>query len=231
MVTPLESMITVGAYGRSRTVLNRIGTVDETGMRQAGLAAMIGGTIFGANILSYTIFGFEGILADNVLRTSLNDAVLFVAWGLMLWGLLGVRSYGMGREYGRLWSAGIVTMGIGLALCTVGFFVEALAPLAGLMTLYEIGGMTIGIGVLTFVPLGAVVLGTALFRTGAVSRLGAILMIAAGPSMLAAMFVGEMLPPLVGAALFGAVLGAAWIVVGFELRTRPAETATEAVAA
>lgn len=193
--------------------------MNDGGIRRAGLAAMVGGAVFGANILSYTIFGFEGLLADSVLLTSLNDGVLLVAWGLMLWGLLGLRSYGTGREYGRLWTAGIALSGIGLALCTVGFIVETFAPLAGLATLGDVGGMTIGIGVLTFVPIGAVVLGSALLRTGAVSRLGAVLMIAAGPAMLAAMFVGEMLPPLVGASLFGAVLGAAWIAVGYGLRT------------
>lgn len=56
--------------------------------------------------------------------------------------------------------------------------------------------MTIGLGVLVFIPVGAVVLGTALVRTGAVSRLGAVLLIAAGPSILAAMFAGGMVQPV-----------------------------------
>lgn len=212
-------MITVAAYGGSRAVLERTGTMNDGGIRRAGMAAMLGGAIFGANILSYTLLGLDAVYESSVLAASLNDGTLLVAWGLMLWGLLGLRSYGMGREYGRLWTAGIALTGIGLALCTIGFVFETFAPLAGLTTLGEMGGMTIGVGLLTFVPVGAVVLGAALLRTGAIGRVGAVFMIAAGPTTLTAMFAGEALPPLVGAALFGAVLGTAWIAVGYGLRT------------
>lgn len=197
--------------------------MDDGGIRRAGLAAMLGGAIFGANILSFTLLGLDAVYESSVLAAALNDGVLLVAWGLMLWGLLGLRSYGMGQEYGRLWTAGIALTGIGLTLCTVGFVFETFAPLAGLTTLGEMGGITIGVGLLTFVPVGAVVLGSALLRTGAVGRVGAVLMIAAGPATLAAMFAGEAIPPLVGAVLFGAVLGTAWIAVGYELRTTQIE--------
>jgi len=88
------------------------------------------------------------------------------------------------------------------------------------MALGEIGGLAIGIGVPTLVPLGSVVLGASLLRSRAVSRLGGGLMIAAGPSMLVAVFVGESLRFLVGAILFAGVPGAAWVVAGYELRTR-----------
>lgn len=54
--------------------------------------------------------------------------------------------------------------------------------------------MRISLGVLVFIPVGVIVLGAALLRMGAVSRLGAALMIAAGPSILAAMLVGGAIP-------------------------------------
>lgn len=99
------------------------------------------------------------------------------------------------------------------------------------MGLATLGGMTIGLGVLVFIPVGAVVLGAALFRTGAVSRLGAALMIAAGPSILAAMLVGGAVPPIVGGLLFAGPLGAAWIAIGYDLRTTAIEPATDPTAA
>jgi len=173
--------------------------------------------VLAGNVVAYSLFEFDRYLADNLVLTSANDGVLLVAWGLLFWGLLGLRSSGRGRGYGRLFRAGIGLAGAGLALCTIVFFVEAVAPLAGLSTLGEIG-------VLTLVPLGSVVLGGSLLRSGAVSRLGGVLMVAAGPSMLAAMFVGELLPFLVGAVLFAGVLGSAWAVVGYDLRTRSLPT-------
>lgn len=56
-------------------------------------------------------------------------------------------------------------MGTGLALATIGFVPETFAPLVGLTGLATLGGMTIGLGVLVFIPVGAIVLGAALLRT------------------------------------------------------------------
>lgn len=44
-------------------------------------------------------------------------------------------------------------------------------------------------------------------------------MIAAGPSILAAMLVGGAVPPIVGGLLFAGPLGAAWIAIGYGLWT------------
>lgn len=203
--------------------------MNDGGICRAGLAAILGGAIFVANLMLYEGLGLEELTASSSLVATLNNGSLLVAWGLLLWGLFGLRAYG-GKERGRLWTAGIVLMGIGLALATIGFVPETFAPLVGLMGLANLGGMTIGLGVLVFIPVGAVVLGAALFRTGAISRLGAALMIAAGPSILAAMLVGGAVPPIVGGLLFAGPLGAAWIVIGYDLRTKHVET-TASVAA
>lgn len=204
--------------------------MNDGGIRRAGLAAILGGAIFIGNILAYEGLGLPELTASSSLVATLNNGSLLVAWALLLWGLFGLRAYG--REANdRLWRVGIALMGIGLALATIGFVPETFAPLFGLMGLANLGGMMIGLGVLAFIPAGTVVLGAALFRTGAVSRLGATLMIAAGPSILAAMFAGGMVPPIVGGLLFAVPLGAAWIVVGYELRTRHVEAAPNAPAA
>lgn len=223
-------MITVGAYGRSRAVLERTGTMNDGGIRRAGLAAILGGAIFVTNLLLYEGLGLAEVTASSSLAATLNNGSLLVAWGLLLWGLFGLRAYG-GKGQGRLWTAGIALMGIGLALATIGFVPETFAPLVGLMGLATLGGLTIGIGVLTFIPVGAVVLGAALLRTDAISRLGAVLLIAAGPSILAAMLFGGAVPPIVGGLLFAGPLGAAWIVIGYGLRTTHVETTPEPTAA
>lgn len=204
--------------------------MDDGEVRRAGLAAILGGAIFVANLLVYEGLGLAEVTASSSLAATLNNGSLLVAWGLLLWGLFGLRAYG-GVGHGRLWTAGIALMGIGLALATIGFVPETFAPLVGLTGLATLGGMTIGLGVLVFIPVGAVVLGTALFRTGAVSRLGAALMIAAGPSILAAMLVGGAVPPIVGGLLFAGPLGAAWIAIGYDLRTTAIEPATDPTAA
>lgn len=204
--------------------------MNDGGIRRAGLAAILGGAIFIGNILAYEGLGLAELTTSSSLVATLNNGSLLVAWGLLLWGLFGLRA--SGREAGdRLWRAGIVLMGIGLALATIGFVPETFAPLFGLMGLANLGGMTIGLGVLVFMPVGAVVLGAALFRAGAVSRPGAILLIVAGPSILAAMFAGGMVPPIVGGLLFAGPLGAAWIVIGYDLRTTAIEPAPETNAA
>lgn len=198
--------------------------MTDGGIRRAGSAAMLGGAIFVANLLLYEGLGLAELTASSSLAATLNNGSLLVAWGLLLWGLLGLRAYG-GAGRGRLWTAGVGLMGAGLALATIGFVPETFAPLVGLTGLASLGGMTIGLAVMSFIPVGAFVLGAALFRTGAVSRLGAALMIAAGPSMLAAM-IGVPVPPVIGGLLFAGPLGAAWIAVGYGLRTAPADPTT-----
>lgn len=189
-------MITLGAYGESRAVLERTGTMNDGGIRRAGLAAILGGAILVTNLLLYEGLGLAEVTASSSLVATLNNGSLLVAWALLLWGLLGLRAYG-GNGRGRLRTAGIGLMGTGLALATIGFVLQTFAPLVGLMGLANLGGMTIALGVLAFIPVEAIVQGTGLFRTGAVSRLGATLMIAAGPSILTTMLVGGAVPPVV----------------------------------
>lgn len=155
-------MITVGVYGGSRAVLERTDTMNDGGIRRAGLASILGGAIFVANLLLYEGLGLAEVTASSSLVATLTNGSLLVAWGLLLWGLFGLRAYG-GKGHGRLWTAGVGLMGTGLALATIGFVPETFAPLVGLTGLANLGGMTIGLGVLVFIPAGVIVLGAACF--------------------------------------------------------------------
>lgn len=105
-------MITVGAYGRSRAVVERAGTMDDGEERRAGLAAILGGAIFVANLLVYEGLGLAEVTASSSLAATLNNGSLLVAWGLLLWGLFGLRAYGgkatavSGRRASCSWGSG-----------------------------------------------------------------------------------------------------------------------------
>lgn len=64
------------------------------------------------------------------LVATLNNGSLLIAWGLLFWGLFGLRAYG-GKGHGRLWTVGIGLMGTGLALATIGFVSETFGHLSG----------------------------------------------------------------------------------------------------
>ena len=147
-----------------------------------------------------------------------NLALIVIAV-LLAVGLLALHDR-YGRRYGRLGTAGVIVTFVGYALVFLGSIPAVLFTQDGLLSLIRSGQDLGFLGALVSL-VGALLLGIALWRTRVASRLGALLLILALPIGL----VGVILLSAIGledaAGLPWTVLyGAAWVVLGDELRAQ-----------
>lgn len=147
------------------------------------------------------------------------NLVLLAIAVLFIMGLLALRNQYSSR-YGRLGTAGGGGIFVGYAMLFLGSLPAVLLSPDGLRGLVMAGQDLGFLGALVS-GAGAVLLGIALWRSRAASRLGALLLVIALPVG----FVGVILLSAVGLAdIAGLALtvpyGAAWITLGSQLRSR-----------
>ncbi len=184
-------------------------------VRWGGLAGMVGGTLWALTPLREPILGgrFPG---DPVFRP--YNLVLLVIAVLLFVGLLALHAR-YRESYGRLGTAGVDVILIGYALLFLGSVPAVLLSPGGLRGLI-MAGQDLGFLGALVAGVGAVLLGIALRRAGAASRLGALLLILALPVG----FAGVVLVSAVGFSdIAGLALtvpyGGAWVVFGNQLRS------------
>lgn len=115
---------------------------------------------------------------------------------------------------------------IGTALAAIGFVVATVAPAAGATGIVDPANMVIGLGITIGVTPGAFLMGIGLWRTGAMSRFVAGLLVLVLPMTLLAGPVGDALGigPMIG-LLMVVPLVAAVIGIGLFLGTEPVDAA------
>lgn len=179
------------------------------------MAGMVGGTLWALTPLREPILGgrFPG---DPVFRP--YNLVLLVIAVLLFVGLLALHAR-YRESYGRLGTAGVDVILIGYALLFLGSVPAVLLSPGGLRGLI-MAGQDLGFLGALVAGVGAVLLGIALRRAGAASRLGALLLILALPVG----FAGVVLVSAVGFSdIAGLALtvpyGGAWVVFGNQLRS------------
>lgn len=184
-------------------------------VRWGGLASMIGGALWAVTPLREPLLGgrFPG---HPVFRP--YNFVLVVIAVLLIMGLLALHNR-YRRRYGRLGTVGAIVIFVGYALLFFGSVPAVLFTSDGLRGLI-IAGQDLGFLGALISGVGAILLGIALWRAQAASRLGALLLIIALPVG----FTGTILVSAVGLAdIAGLPLtvlyGGAWIILGTQLRS------------
>jgi hypothetical protein len=182
-------------------------------VKWGGLASVVGGALWAVTPLREPILGgrFPG---HPVFRP--YNLLLVVIAVLLTVGLLALHNRYKGR-YGRLGSVGVVVIVVGYALLFFGSIPAVFLSPDSLRGL-TMAGQDLGFLGALVAGIGAVLLGIALLRARAASRLGVLLLIIALPVG----FVGVILVSTVGlvdiAGLPLTVLyGGAWIILGGEL--------------
>lgn len=182
--------------------------------RWGGLAAILGGVLWAVTPLREAVLGGGGLPGDPVFRPY-NLALLAIAV-LLAVGLLALHGRHAGA-YGRLGTAGFVVTFLGYALLFLGSVPAVLFAEDGPLSLVR-GGQDVGFFGALISLIGALLLGVALWRVGAASRLGAFLLIAALPVGLVGVILLSGLGLEDTAGLPWTVLyGAAWVVLGNEM--------------
>jgi hypothetical protein len=182
-------------------------------VKWGGLASVVGGALWAVTPLREPILGgrFPG---HPVFRP--YNLLLVVIAVLLTVGLLALHNRYKGR-YGRLGSVGVIVIVVGYALLFFGGIPAVFLSPDSLRGL-KMAGQDLGFLGALAAGIGAVLLGIALLRARAASRLGVLLLIIALPVG----FVGVILVSAVGlvdiAGLPLTVLyGGAWIILGGEL--------------
>ena len=197
-------------------------------IRLAGLAAVIGAVLLFAHIMYATVLDVQGIVPgfETIGSTSyfLSEGLLFLAWIGIFLGFAALRARLLGLE-SRLWNVGSALATIGAALAAIGFAIATVAPAVGAFEIVDPANMVIGLGLMIGITLGSFLMGIALFRTGAASRLLAGLLVLGLPMTLLAGPVGEALGigPALGLVMISPFVTAV-IVIGYSLRTETPET-------
>lgn len=186
---------------------------SSSAIRWGGLASMIGGALWAITPLREPLFG--GRLPEHPVFRPYNFLLLVIAV-LLIVGLLALHSR-YKREYGRLGTAGVVVILLGYALLLMGSLPAILLSPESLRGLI-MAGQDLGFLGSLVSGVGAILLGIALWRVRAASRLGSLLLIVALPVG----FVGVILlsavasPDIAGLALT-VPYGGAWVVFGNQL--------------
>jgi hypothetical protein len=182
-------------------------------VKWGGLASVVGGALWAVTPLREPIVG--GRFPGHPVFRPYNLLLLVIAV-LLTVGLLALHNRYKGR-YGRLGSVGVIVIVVGYALLFFGSIPAVFLSPDSLRGL-KMAGQDLGFLGALVAGIGAVLLGIALLRARAASRLGVLLLIIALP----AGFVGVILVSAVGlvdiAGLPLTVLyGGAWIILGGEL--------------
>lgn len=186
-----------------------------TRIHRAGMAAIAGAIALAISLIGHgladRLWTDANVDAPGTLAYYLSYGSLFVAWGLLILGSLGLAAVAM-RSDRRLLKGGAALVSLGLAGTTIGF--ATAAGLAGLGDVALMGDTVAGLSMMFVFTLGSLLAGIALLRSGIVSRTVAGLMILTGPAML----IGAMVAPVgIDIVLFAGPLCAAWILLGREL--------------
>lgn len=190
--------------------------------RRGGLAAIVGGALWAITPLREPLLGgrFPG---HPVFRP--YNLVLVVIAVLLAMGLLALHARYKG-SYGRLGTAGVFVIFGGYALVFLGSIPAVVFTEEGPLTLIRTGQDLGFLGALVAL-VGAFLLGLALLRSRAASRLGALLLIVSLPVGLLGVIVLSAIGFEDAAGLPWTVLyGGAWIVLGSLLwsqGSKPAE--------
>jgi hypothetical protein len=182
-------------------------------VKWGGLASVVGGALWAVTPLREPTLG--GRFPRHPVFRPYNLLLVVIAI-LLTVGLLALHNRYKGR-YGRLGSVGVVVILVGYALLFFGSITAVFLSPHSLRSLI-MAGQDLGFLGALVAGIGAVLLGIALLRARAASRLGVLLLIIALPVG----FVGVILVSAVGlvdiAGLPLTVLyGGAWIILGGEL--------------
>lgn len=178
-----------------------------------GLASMVGGALWALTPLREPMIG--GRFPEHPVFRPYNIALLVIAV-LLTFGLVAVHLRYKG-SYGRLGTVGIVIILVGYTVLFVGSLPAAVLSPNGFRDLIRVGQDLGFLGALV-TGIGAILLGIALWRARAASRLAALLLIIALPIGL----VGVILISAAGwediAGLPLTVLyGSGWVMLGQQL--------------
>lgn len=182
-------------------------------IRWGGLASIVGGALWALTPLRETLFG--GRAPEHPVFRPYNFVLVVIAV-LLIAGLLALRNRYKGR-YGRLGAAGVIVIFVGYAMIFFGSIPAVLLSPDGFRGLI-LAGQDLGFLGALVSGVGAILLGIALWRAGAASRLGALLLIIALPVG----FVGVVLVAAIGFVdIAGLALtvpyGGAWVMLGSQL--------------
>lgn len=186
----------------------------------AGLAAIVGG------IMVPTGIAIEDIVYPAIVEMTgtVPYTLYFIlstigALALML-GTIGLHIH-QRESYGRLGAIGALVTGVGFASIAIATILMALTVDIGTVRIF---------GTLGFLgtPLGVSVLGIACWRAGDIPRLAAGLFVLGLPAFIGELALYETTIALTGvplsSLLFVIPFGLPWIIVGYRLRSQPAET-------
>ncbi|WP_255192375.1 hypothetical protein [Natronobeatus ordinarius] len=199
-------------------------------VRLAGSAGILGAPLLFAYITISTIVQAQGAVPVwheiGSLPYYMGEGSLFLAWTGMFAGFVALRARMLGAD-DRLWRIGVDLAVIGSAMAAVGFLVVTAAPAVGAVEVVDPGNAVIGLGLMIFINVGALLMGVSLLRTGMLPKLVAGLLILVLPATLLAGPVGEALGlgPIVGAIMIAPFV-AAVALLGEYLRS---ETPDDAV--
>lgn len=182
-------------------------------VRWGGLASMAGGVLWAITPLREPLLG--GRFPEHPVFRPYN-VVIVVIVVLLAVGLLALHNRNKGN-YGRLGTVGVVIIFVGYALLFFGSLPAVLLSPDGLRGLI-IAGQDLGFLGALVAGVGAILLGIALWKASAASRIGALLLIVALPVG----FVGVILVSAVGLANIAGLpltvlYGGAWTVLGGQL--------------
>ena len=182
-------------------------------IRWGSLAGIVGGVLWAVTPLREPLLGGE--LPGHPVFRPYNFALVVIAVLLAL-GLLALHTRYKG-SYGRLGMAGFVITSLGYALLFFGSIPAVFLSPEGFTDLI-MGGQDLGFLGALVAGVGAILLGIALWRVRAASRLGALLLIIALPAGI----VGVVLLSTVGLVSSAGLpltflYGAAWVVLGIQL--------------
>ncbi len=194
-------------------------------IRWGGLASMVGGALWALTPLREPILG--GRFPGHLVFRPYNFVLLVIAVLLMV-GLLALHAR-YKRAYGRLGTVGVVVIFVGYALLFIGSIPAVLLSADGVRSLI-MAGQDLGFLGALVAGVGTILLGIALWRARAASRLGALLLIIALPVG----FIGVILISAAGLVdIAGLALtvpyGVAWLLLGHHLQSNAGEPTTAAV--
>jgi Ca2+/Na+ antiporter len=185
-------------------------------IRWGGLAAMVGGVLWALSPIGEDLFGGGGHPQSPAFRPF--NLLVEIMSILLIVGLLAVH-FRYNRTYGRLGRAGFVVILGSYALGFIGGIPALLFPFPS-GTLRDVVMIGQGLGFLSALisGVGAVLLGIALWRTRAVARLGALLLIIALPVGFPVVVALNFTRFMESAGLaFVVPYGVAWVIVGYQL--------------
>jgi len=194
--------------------LRGLGTASEhrkgttMSLRIAGIAAIIGGALWGLSWLALILInvgGQDGAEADGLLA-----AAVVAASVALLVALVGLSAFQARTHRALVWASFIIP-GLGAILMALGLA----ATMLGVGNAWNI--MAVGLFAL---PAGAIVFGVVAYRTGVLSRGGSALLAVGGALQLAGiaiMFIVDWSSPLQLITALGVVgFAAGWVVLGVD---------------